>query len=140
MNNNELNLRIGIEHAICRKLVNELIAQGYHLIVDGEDEELEDLETSQDEAVITAGHGGLFNFDVANLLVYKKPKKAGSERRADHFVRLVFGNDGWDVISDYSPSLEKKMRGALALSEACEDIPSATFEKAISLGAKAEGK
>ena len=35
----------------------------------------------------------------------------------DHFVYLVYGNDGWDVISDYSVKLETELACANALAD-----------------------
>lgn len=44
------------------------------------------------------------------LLVYKQGKLVG-------WVKLVYGNDGYDVISDYHTSLEKIMEGAEKIAE-----------------------
>lgn len=128
---NELNLRIGIEQAICRRVCNELICHGFHLIWDGGDEELEDLATTQSTKALCEGNDGMFNYDDGHLLVYKAPKKEGSPRKADAFVRIVFGNDGHDCISDYSTSLENKLANSLRLSKLCEDISVVAFAKAV---------
>lgn len=128
---NALNLRIGIEQAICRRVVNELLCHKYHLAVDSGDLDIEDIVTCQDIPHLLQGNNGLFNFDDAYLLVYKAPKKDGSDRKADYFVRIVFGNDGYDVISDYSTGLEKHLENSLRLSKVCEELPIEMFENAV---------
>jgi hypothetical protein len=40
---------------------------------------------------------------------------------SDEYVYCVFGNDGWDVISDYSISLEDLLEDALAISDQYSD-------------------
>ncbi len=45
----------------------------------------------------------LFNLDEANLYIYK-------DKICKGWIRLVFGNDGWDLISDYSIRLESLLK------------------------------
>ena len=77
-----------IELAIVRTLIRELIANHYHLKADnGEDAPLMGTEDELIEC--------LFACDEARI-----------ETETGRWVFLVFGNDGWDVISDYSISID----------------------------------
>jgi len=135
---NGLNLCIAIERAICRSLVKELIHHGFFLAWDGGDLEIEDIGAHRVPAELLHGTDGMFNYDEGHLLVWKKPKRVGSDRLADEFVRIVFGNDGWDVISDYSSSLEPYIKNTLAFAEQLEDIDIDDLEKAIAKLVKRE--
>jgi hypothetical protein len=75
------------ELQLVRKLIEIAKASGYDLLEE-EEGEVDDL----------AAH--LFNLDEANVLVYNGERYLG-------FVKLVFGNDGYDLICDYSTILEE---------------------------------
>ena len=94
--------RIEIEADIVTRTVDALLAAGYALQVDdgGRPEERRPAEPTTDRAVILAE---LMETDGDWLLVGELP----APRR---FVRFVYGNDGWDVISDYSTSLEDVLK------------------------------
>jgi hypothetical protein len=84
--------RARIELRICRKLLRALKRAGYTVSIwDGE----------ESTPVIDEGEALklLFNLDEAHLDCHRP---VGGKT----FVLLVFGNDGWDVISDYGLSLE----------------------------------
>jgi hypothetical protein len=90
--------RIKLEKRIVRKLVRALLADGYDIAVDNGGDEYEVGFTDKFTEVIN----GLFACDEEFLVVQKV--KAGETRRS--MVHLIYGNDGWDVICDYSCSLE----------------------------------
>lgn len=87
--------RIQTERAVCRKLIRALHAAGYKLRV---------VSTDDYETKVGEGEAGLmralFNLDDAFLVPHTV---CGTPHG---WVRLVFGNDGWDVVSDYTTDLE----------------------------------
>jgi hypothetical protein len=94
-----------IEFIIVEQLVKDSLAAGYQIGVhDGEEFAL---KSSDDASAIMAA---LFSVDEERLIYWKDGKGAG-------WVFLVHGNDGWDVICDYSMSLEHVMKGADKLSD-----------------------
>lgn len=56
-----------------------------------------------------------FNLDEAFLKFYNKDKECKG------WVLLVFGNSGYDLISDYSVILEEFLKGAIELSDRLEN-------------------
>lgn len=94
-----VRLRRLVELTIVRKLTTDLIAAGYLITVDdGEDEPV---RGSKDvDAIMDAA----FAVDEAYLRV----RKPGMPVRS--FVRLIFGNTGWDVISDYGTDLDEVLQ------------------------------
>lgn len=104
-----------IERAIVRRVVRDLLAAGYTLDVDdgGDGVGLEDATSYK--PVIDA----LMNTD-EDFLKFKR-RLVGLEWQTG-WVRFVYGNDGWDVICDYSanPHTEALLDGALKLAEKLE--------------------
>ena len=91
--------RITIERKIVLRLIDDLLAAGCELSVfDGE--ELYPSTTDR-AAVIDA----VMNTDADTLMV----RRARDGLKG--WVELVYGNDGWDVISDYTVSLEPLLAG-----------------------------
>jgi hypothetical protein len=101
--------RARVELAIVRRLLRALTKANYALSVDDGADELY-AKTEGDMLAL------LFNLDDAHLIV-RDPIGGQS------FVRLVFGNDGYDVISDYGISLSD-------IIEPIEDWIIRTYEKA----------
>jgi hypothetical protein len=109
--NKQIRKRIAIETRIVRKVIRAGIKAGYHLAVyDGEE-----FHPVMPERELMAL---LFNLDDAWLEFYTEPKpkvlgeapKAWFARPTTHakgWVRFVFGNDGWDVICDYTTNLSE---------------------------------
>lgn len=92
--------RIAVEHKIVKKTIKTLLAAGYLLSVnDGEGV----TGLTIDEATL---YSHLFDLDDAYLEVFRRD--APSVRLG--WVRFVFGNDGFDVISDYTTSLEEILK------------------------------
>lgn len=100
-----------MEQTIVRAVIRSAIAAGYTISLDngGDDFELED---SRDKEQI---FGEMFATDDESLLL----RKNGRER----FVRFVFGNDGWDVVCDYTAKLDEDvMIEANKISDAYQRI------------------
>ncbi len=98
--------RIRMEVRIIRQLVKDALAAGFKLSVDDGEEQTP--YYTEAKPVFTA----LMNTDEDYLHLYK-PGLAG-------WVRLVYGNDGYDVISDYTTNLESVLAGANSLAEKVE--------------------
>jgi hypothetical protein len=99
-----------IEQKIALTAVKQLLAEGYLLGVnDGEETTV---HHSRDASAIEAA---LFTTDEDYIYVYIDDEDP-IDLRPDYWVRLVYGNDGWDVISDYSVTLEKHLSEAHALA------------------------
>lgn len=100
-----------IERMIVDAVVEDAIKAGYELqvVADGEDM----TERTTDGAAIIAM---LMDLDDAHL-IYRKPETP--KENHDAWVRFVFGNDGWDVINDYTANLDKLelLKRADAISE-----------------------
>lgn len=86
-----------VERAIVRRLVRELLAQGYAITVDyGDVDDTSGVTRSTDEKKII---DAVQACDEEWLQVYKNDRNYAT-------IFLVYGNDGWDVISDYSVKLQ----------------------------------
>ena len=109
-------LRHRHERAIAERLVTDAIAQGYQVSVN--DGEAWVVKRSTDSKAIMAA---LFSTDED----YIRIRKDGEETSVGTFT-LVYGNDGWDVIADWSYSaeteaqMEQIQRGAALLGTAIE--------------------
>lgn len=104
--------RVIIERAIVRRAMTDLLAAGYQLRMhDGEDWSH---EPTLDLGIAMAA---MMATDEETLYAYKHfPDQAAWKPVASIF--LVYGNDGWDVIADYSVKLEELLKGANELAEA----------------------
>ena len=95
--------RHNVEKRIVKRVVADLLAAGYELAVyDGE----EWYKRTTDPAKL---HKQLMETDEDRLFVYKVP---GPHGKWDWFgwVFFVYGNDGNDVISDYTVNLEADLK------------------------------
>lgn len=98
-----------IETKVITVFIEDALAAGFKLGVhDGEELVLRD--STDKEAVLAA----LFSVDEERLIVYSGLKRHGT-------VFLVHGNDGWDVIADYSTSLEPLMKRVDEVSNKLSD-------------------
>lgn len=99
-------IRRDMEERIAKLVIADLLACGYSIGVnDGEENVLTD---STDAAKIFES---MFGTDDDRLFVHT-PGETGSHG----WVYLVYGNDGPDVINDYTTNLEKSMPRALELT------------------------
>lgn len=104
--------RVIMERKIVTKLIDNALAAGYTLRVDqgacNDPEEYTDPTTDR-AAVIDA----IMECDEDRLFYEKDGYNAG-------WVFLVYGNDGWDVICDYSIFLEDHLKPVLDYCEVFE--------------------
>ncbi len=92
--------RIAIERKIAKLTIRALLDAGYHITVnDGEEDALEN--STLPSAILEA----MFSTD-EDYLFCTDPLGA----KTGQWVRFVYGNDGYDVISDYTVSLETALR------------------------------
>jgi len=100
-----------IEREIAERVIADALAAGYSLGVhDGE--EITIHHSTDAAAVLSA----MFTTDEDRLFIYKQD---GPQGKRDWFgwVFFIFGNDGWDVVNDYTTNLAGIMVGADALAE-----------------------
>ena len=96
------------EEKIMRRIIADALAAGYSLGVnDGEDTTLKEC---RDAAAVFAA---MRTTDTDHLLVYENGKQIG-------WVFFVYGNDGYDVVNDYTTNLEHIVSGADEISEDLE--------------------
>jgi len=57
-----------------------------------------------------------------DMLLFNASTASGApEDKMVGWVRLIYGNDGWDVVNDYTTNLETLMAGATALADKLEE-------------------
>lgn len=92
------------EIRIVRRVVRDLLKAGYQLFVVDNDWAGEEANTSINNSAESLER--LFDVDDEYLYVAPKGFKQIAGRGTGTWVRFVFGNDGWDVICDYTTNLE----------------------------------
>lgn len=104
--------RMLAETEIATMTVDALLAAGYRLNVNngGHEDELP-LSTADRQVVLDA----MFQTDCEHLKAFKMPN--GVERRCTGWVFFVYGNGGYDVISDYTTNLEAVLAPVNAFTE-----------------------
>ncbi|MGX0136325.1 hypothetical protein [Cupriavidus metallidurans] len=91
--------RILIERAILRMAMTDIYAAGHTVIVDYQEEEVRC-------SSVLAAMQALGECDEEWIhIIAEGPKRLGS-------IYVVYGNSGWDVISDYHTNLETLLTGA----------------------------
>lgn len=93
--------RIAVEHEIVAMTVDALLAQGYALQTDIMDDPRPSDSPTKDRATILSE---VMSTDDEFLGVFRR----ADDKEADGWVRFVYGNDGWDVISDYTTPFLKQ--------------------------------
>lgn len=109
--------RIAVERRIVRKVVDDLLAKGYALATDqGDHRFYGECNPSRDRAVILHE---LMQVDEEHLGVFDAKDATGVERVCQPFgwIYFVYGNDGYDVISDYTTNLEDQLKDVNAMAE-----------------------
>jgi hypothetical protein len=99
-----------IEKRIARKFIQVALAAGYAISLDNGGHDFE-FEHSSDFKVIT---GAMHAMDEERLHLSKDGKHIG-------WVFFVYGNDGWDVICNYTVNLEHLMPEVSQLCERLEE-------------------
>ena len=105
------NSMTNVEKTIVEKVVTDLLATGYAITLVYGDED-SDIKQCTDAATILAG---LHQCDEEVLLVY--PATTHDRFNWVGWVKFIYGNDGYDVIADYTLSLEAVLAGAEALAD-----------------------
>lgn len=100
-----------IEQLIVKKVITDLLAAGFALTVDDGDGEGNQL------LGVTEVVDAIMNTDEDRLYAYKR----GEDKRCFGWILFIYGNDGWDVISDYTTNLEEILKPAHALAEKLEN-------------------
>ena len=106
-----VKMRTEVEQKIARALVVEALKAGYVITIDnGEDDETRKFDGVK--SVLDA----MFLTDQEHLHMWNPTngKRVG-------WVFFVYGNDGWDVISDYSVNLEPIMTEANKIADYYSD-------------------
>lgn len=110
-------MRQEVERKIVGQFVLDALEQGYRLAVSLErgydiDEML--LGSTDYDAIMEAAFAG----DDCHLFVQGPgPTTRNGQVVSEGWVYCVFGNDGWDVISDYTVNLEPLMAEAKKISD-----------------------
>lgn len=103
-----LAIRRHVERDVITAAIRGCLAAGYDLTVNNGEENV--LLNSRDEAAIL---GALWTTDEDHLFLNLDPTtwaRAG-------WIRLIYGNDGWDVINDYTTNLEHALEQATARAD-----------------------
>lgn len=114
----ETRERMLIERAIIRATVNDLIRAGYTVTVsygEGDDP----VECSADVNAIMAAIG---ECDEEMLYLYRTPTIADAESECAGWISLVYGNDGWDVVCDYTTNLEDDLKPSNELASSMGNL------------------
>lgn len=111
-----------LEKQIVRRFVTDALAAGKRLAVSLERgfDLKEMLLGSRDVGAIMAE---AFAGDEAHIFVQpgEGPTIEDGQVASEGWVYIVLGNEGWDVISDYTTNLETLLAGATKLAEAAEE-------------------
>lgn len=106
--------RQAIEKRIAVAAIDQLLAAGFSLgVYDGE--EITIHHSKDKKAIVKA----LFTTDEDRIFVYFDDTNP-NDTRPNAWVYLVYGNDGYDVISDYTVNLEEHLTAARALADEIE--------------------
>lgn len=116
-----LAIRRAIEKQITECVIDTLLAAGYTVRVRADGPGFEPA-TTRDELLATC-----MDLDEAHLIVEREETTAADPelkiepRKVRRMVVLVYGNDGYDLVADYSASLEATLAPVHALADAIEE-------------------
>lgn len=101
-----IKARQRVERTIARRVVLDALRLGYGLTVNngGDDDEIP--VTYKAKPVLAV----MFQTDDEFLKLWRDGKYVG-------WVRFIYGNDGWDVVNDYTTNLDDVMAGADKLAD-----------------------
>lgn len=91
--------RIEVELDIVTRVVDALLAAGYFLQTDLQDDPRPAIPTKDREAILSE----MMQVDDEFLGVFQN---RDDPRGRYGWIRFVYGNDGWDVVADYTTNLE----------------------------------
>lgn len=109
--------RIAIEHALTKFLYEDLIRQGYRLMLTSGDDPMEECEKTPTRNVDDLLDLSM-NVDDITVLLFASDK---ADARCLGWVKLVYGNDGFDLVSDYSMAIEHALAETIKLSDRFAD-------------------
>jgi hypothetical protein len=121
------SIRMGIEQKIIRRAVIDILGEGYKISVHDGGEYT--VNRSIDLNLIL---NATQTTDSDALVVWDEDQNIGT-------VTLIYGNDGHDVISDYSNSLEEVLKGASLLADELADEDHEFDIKIETIGAISHG-
>lgn len=107
--------RVAIERRIVKATVDAFLAAGFALQTDQGGGPLEPVIPTRDRQVIL---DALCETDDERL--YVRQVFPGPNYISNGWVYFVYGNDGWDVISDYTTNLEEVLKPVNALAESLD--------------------
>lgn len=103
--------RLAVERKMLKAILAELLGAGYAISVynggDGPE-----VSKAVDKAPLWDACG---NADLDELVIWRKDAQTLRWKRYG-WVQLVYGNDGWDLMSDYSTNLEAVLEPVNLLS------------------------
>jgi hypothetical protein len=114
----EVKKRLRVERRIISRFVDDALAAGHRLSVSlerGYDHEDMLLGSRDKKKIVDEAMAG----DEAHIFVHAAEGELVEKGQVVSigWVYVVLGNDGWDVISDYSVSLESLLKGANELAD-----------------------
>lgn len=95
-----VKMRIEVEKKIVLQAAKSLIEAGFAISIDNGDNDGEDFELAH-SIDLEAIEREMYQTDEEHFYVAK-----ANDGKIIGWVYLVYGNDGWDVISDYTTNLE----------------------------------
>lgn len=104
-----VKMRQHVERQIARRFIMDAKAAGYTMNVDNGGDEFELPEPTNNVKLLL---DTMFATDDERLYLFLPGKE-----RPVGWVWFVYGNSGWDVISDYTTNLQHVMDGASKLAE-----------------------
>jgi hypothetical protein len=110
--------RQAIEKQIVASAIADLLEAGFEITVNDGEEDV--LERSTDPEAIAAA---MMSTDEDRLYVYYVGTPTNNDEGSNHkgWIRFIYGNDGPDVINDYTTNLEKYLSETIALAETLDE-------------------
>lgn len=108
-----VNTRISIEKKIAKAIIKTMRKAGYSIsIFEGEDYSI---RRSKNKADILEA---MFSTDEDRIDLYKKDALDGTVKRHG-WIMMIYGNDGYDVVNDYTTNLEELMK---PINKLCDEL------------------
>ena len=101
-----IKTRSELERLIVRKVVSAAVKEGYTFVIDNGGDSDENVKTEGVEPTLNE----MLQTDQEKLIFVKDGKRVG-------WVYFVYGNDGWDVINNYTVNLNKILDPVLDYAE-----------------------
>jgi len=108
-----VEFRQRIERVIAYRIIKDALKAGLFLTLNDGEEDVVDVSNDEKklrDALMTTDEDVLFFHRAADDISWFG------------WVRLIYGNDGWDVMSDYTTTLEELLTGANLLAEKYSEL------------------